>query len=70
MSFRTTLLQSGPTATGFEVPPEVVAALMERRDHPSALVREHVAWALGKHLSCGTACQGRFGGAFPSVTAG
>lgn len=27
MRFRTTLLQSGPTATGFEVPPEVVASL-------------------------------------------
>jgi hypothetical protein len=27
MRFRTTILQSGPTATGIEVPPEVVAAL-------------------------------------------
>jgi hypothetical protein len=27
MEFRTTLLQSGKTATGFEVPPDVVAAL-------------------------------------------
>src|SRR4051794_38294212 len=27
MRFRTTLLQSGPTATGFEVPPEVVETL-------------------------------------------
>lgn len=27
MNFRTTLLQSGVTATGFEVPPDVVAAL-------------------------------------------
>jgi epoxyqueuosine reductase len=27
----------------------VVAALASRRDHPSALVREHVAWALEKH---------------------
>ena len=26
--------------------PEVIAALESRRDHPSALVREHVAWAL------------------------
>jgi epoxyqueuosine reductase len=29
--------------------PEVVAALRSRADHPSALVREHVAWALGRH---------------------
>jgi epoxyqueuosine reductase len=29
--------------------PEVVAALEARRDDPSALVREHVAWALGRH---------------------
>ena len=29
--------------------PEVVAALMARREHPSALVREHVAWALARH---------------------
>ena len=27
----------------------VIAALNARRDHPSALVREHVAWALGRH---------------------
>ena len=27
----------------------VVAALETRRDHPSALVREHVAWALAQH---------------------
>jgi epoxyqueuosine reductase len=27
----------------------VVAALAARRDHPSALVREHVAWALARH---------------------
>ncbi len=25
---------------------EITAALRERADHPSALVREHVAWAL------------------------
>ncbi len=31
--------------------PEVVAALEARRDHPSALVREHVGWALGRHTS-------------------
>jgi len=29
--------------------PETLAALESRRDHPSALVREHVAWALGRH---------------------
>jgi epoxyqueuosine reductase len=29
--------------------PEVVTALQSRRDHASALVREHVAWALGRH---------------------
>jgi epoxyqueuosine reductase len=29
--------------------PMVVAALEARRDHPSALVREHVAWALRRH---------------------
>jgi epoxyqueuosine reductase len=30
---------------------EVVAALEARRDHPSALVREHVAWALERHAA-------------------
>ncbi len=29
--------------------PEVIGALMARRDHPSGLVREHVAWALARH---------------------
>jgi epoxyqueuosine reductase len=29
--------------------PEIVAALQSRADHPSALVREHVAWALERH---------------------
>ncbi|MGF1642646.1 MAG: tRNA epoxyqueuosine(34) reductase QueG [Thiotrichales bacterium] len=29
--------------------PEVVAALALRREHPAALVREHVAWALTRH---------------------
>jgi epoxyqueuosine reductase len=28
---------------------EVLRALETRRDHPSSLVREHVAWALGRH---------------------
>jgi epoxyqueuosine reductase len=29
--------------------PEIVNALMARADHPSALVREHVEWALARH---------------------
>ena len=29
--------------------PAIVAALESRRDHPSALVREHVLWALARH---------------------
>jgi epoxyqueuosine reductase len=29
--------------------PEIVAALRSRAEHPSALVREHVAWALSRH---------------------
>lgn len=29
--------------------PEVIAALESRREDPSPLVREHVAWALGRH---------------------
>ena len=29
--------------------PEVLAALASRRDHPSPVVREHVAWALARH---------------------
>jgi len=29
--------------------PQVVAALRARADHPSALVREHVLWALSRH---------------------
>ena len=29
--------------------PEVLAALESRRDHPSPLVREHVAWAQAQH---------------------
>lgn len=31
--------------------PAVIAALQSRADHPSALVREHVAWALAQHES-------------------
>jgi epoxyqueuosine reductase len=29
--------------------PEVIAALRSRVDHRSALVREHVQWALSRH---------------------
>jgi epoxyqueuosine reductase len=29
--------------------PEVLHALRSRADHPSALVREHVSWALARH---------------------
>lgn len=29
--------------------PAIVAALLSRAEHPSALVREHVAWALARH---------------------
>jgi epoxyqueuosine reductase len=36
-------LGNAPTA------PAVVQALASRRDHPSALVREHVQWALARH---------------------
>jgi epoxyqueuosine reductase len=31
--------------------PAIIAALMSRRSDPSALVREHVDWALGRHGS-------------------
>ena len=31
--------------------PAIIAALQARADHPSALVREHVEWALLRHLS-------------------
>ncbi|HKO68794.1 MAG TPA: tRNA epoxyqueuosine(34) reductase QueG [Burkholderiaceae bacterium] len=30
---------------------EVIAALRTRADHPSALVREHVAWAIAQHVA-------------------
>jgi epoxyqueuosine reductase len=29
--------------------PQIIETLRARADHPSALVREHVAWALGRH---------------------
>ena len=31
--------------------PGITAALLARRDHPSPLVREHVAWALARHAA-------------------
>ena len=37
--------------------PGVRAALEARRDHPSALVREHVAWALARHQRKKTALE-------------
>ncbi len=33
--------------------PDVLSALQSRADHPSALVREHVAWALRRHANVG-----------------
>jgi epoxyqueuosine reductase len=32
--------------------PEIGAALQSRQDHPSALVREHVQWALAQRAEC------------------
>ena len=37
----------------------IVAALEARRDDPSALVREHVAWALAQQQSKRAAAAGR-----------
>ncbi|HEY8027807.1 MAG TPA: tRNA epoxyqueuosine(34) reductase QueG [Burkholderiaceae bacterium] len=37
--------------------PPVIAALESRRDHPSAMVREHVAWALEQHSVAGLGSQ-------------
>ncbi|MGE0559638.1 MAG: tRNA epoxyqueuosine(34) reductase QueG [Burkholderiales bacterium] len=39
----------GNVKTGARGSPQIVAALRARADHPSALVREHVAWALARH---------------------
>jgi epoxyqueuosine reductase len=41
----------GNAAEGRRGDPLIVAALQARAAHPSALVREHVAWALERHLS-------------------
>ncbi|XYJ11276.1 tRNA epoxyqueuosine(34) reductase QueG [Telluria sp. B2] len=40
----------GNAAAGRAGDPLIVAALRARADHPSELVREHVAWALARHL--------------------
>jgi epoxyqueuosine reductase len=39
----------GNAAATIKGDPAIVAALRARADHPSALVREHVAWALARH---------------------
>ena len=39
----------GNAADGAKGDSEIVAALQARADHPSALVREHVQWALARH---------------------
>ncbi len=39
----------GNAALGGQPQPALVAALQARAGHPSALVREHVAWALARH---------------------
>ena len=41
----------GNAASGAPGDPAIVAALQARAQHPSALVREHVAWALQAHQS-------------------
>jgi epoxyqueuosine reductase len=39
----------GNAADGAKGDQHIVAALRARLDHPSALVREHVGWALARH---------------------
>lgn len=47
-------LRNIAVALGNAVPTsEVRAALLARQDHPSALVREHIGWALARLVSCG-----------------
>ena len=41
----------GNAARGAPAMPETIAALRARLAHPSALVREHVQWALAEHDS-------------------
>jgi epoxyqueuosine reductase len=51
--------------------PAVIAALESRRNHPSALVREHVAWALDRHRGERIqASQGSVGPSGPDVVVG
>ena len=40
----------GNAADGLKGDPAIVAALMARADEPSEMVREHVAWALARHV--------------------
>jgi epoxyqueuosine reductase len=39
----------GNAATQYPNDPKLISALKSRQTHPSELVREHVAWALGQH---------------------
>jgi epoxyqueuosine reductase len=43
----------GNAAEGARGDAEIVAALQARAEHPSALVREHVTWALARHAEAG-----------------
>lgn len=43
----------GNAAVSMRGDPHIVAALQARMEHPSELVREHVQWALDKHLQPG-----------------
>ncbi|MBU0752061.1 MAG: tRNA epoxyqueuosine(34) reductase QueG [Gammaproteobacteria bacterium] len=47
--------------------PKIIAALVARRDHPSALVCEHVAWALARHGHHSPVAIGRDGSAHHSL---
>jgi epoxyqueuosine reductase len=47
--------------------PAVLAALESRRDHPSELVREHVAWALAQHARKGVGAPIQLGVKHPAV---
>ncbi len=43
----------GNAATGCAGDPDILQALRARADHPSAMVREHVSWALARHAVSG-----------------
>lgn len=43
----------GNAADGRQGDPEILAALRARESHPSAMVREHVQWALARHAAAG-----------------